>query len=60
MIEQVQKTVREKASSGWRKDLPLLMCHGNGDAQVKWNWGDRSQGAIKELGFTHVDFRTYR
>ena len=60
MIEKVQALVRETPPSDSRKDLPFLICHGNGDPQVKWNWGDRSQKAIKEIGYTSVDFKTYR
>ncbi|MCJ1476101.1 hypothetical protein MMC13_004766 [Lambiella insularis] len=60
MIQRVRELDPEARLNNSCKDLPFLICHGNGDPQVKWNWGDRSQKAIKELGCTSVDFKTYR
>ena len=60
MTERVQNLVQESALSSSCKDLPFLICHGNGDPRVKWNWGDRSQKAINEMGYTSVEFKTYR
>ncbi|MCJ1400072.1 hypothetical protein MMC11_003275 [Xylographa trunciseda] len=60
MIERVRELVKERARSSSCTGLPFLMCHGNGDPRVKWNWGDRSQKALNEMGYTGVDFKTYR
>ena len=40
-------------------DTPVLMGHGDADPLVRYEWGQRTAEAMKELGFT-VDFKTYR
>jgi len=60
MIEQTCRLARTQDLDAGVKKLPILIAHGNNDPQIKWNWADRSQRAIKELGFTNVEFLTYR
>lgn len=60
MIERVEEMVSEQGiDRKISKELPTFMGNGNGDPQVKWNWGFRSQEAVTKMGFK-VDFRTYR
>ena len=47
------------ASLGPNKDTPVLMCHGDSDMVVNYNWGKISADFIQTLGVS-VDFKTYR
>lgn len=61
MIERFREIIREEDRSKTHvRDLPIFMGHGNGDPRVKWNWGDRTQEALKEMNFGKVEFNTYR
>ena len=44
---------------GPNKDTPVLMCHGDSDMVVNYNWGKLSAEHLKTLGIS-IDFKTYR
>ncbi|KAL2056283.1 hypothetical protein ABVK25_003306 [Lepraria finkii] len=42
------------------RDTPIFMGHGDMDPMVKYEWGTDTAKRLKEMGWTNVDFRTYR
>ena len=41
-----------------RRDIPLLMCHGDADEVVKPEWAEESKGVLEKCGY-QVDYNTY-
>ena len=42
------------------KDTPIFMGHGDIDPLVKHEWGADTAKTLKEMGWTNVDFKTYK
>ncbi len=42
------------------KALPILHCHGDADPMVPHDWGKMTVMKLQSMGFTGVDFKTYR
>ncbi|KAK4802602.1 hypothetical protein SAY86_000805 [Trapa natans] len=52
-IEESNEAVRRAAS------LPILLCHGNCDDVVPYNYGEKSSRYLSSSGFRHVAFKSY-
>jgi lysophospholipase II len=39
---------------------PIIQCHGDSDPMVQLEWSKKSAQLLKTLGFTNVEFKTYR
>ena len=59
MIERVTQLVAENKSAVTSGSMNLFMGHGSGDPQIKRQWAERSQQALKSMGFENVVFRIY-
>ncbi|KAI1077248.1 Phospholipase/carboxylesterase/thioesterase [Whalleya microplaca] len=59
MIERVKEITLERVDGNTSRSVPFFLANGNGDPQVKWNWGLRTYEAMKQMGLK-VEFRTYR
>ncbi|KAI8544359.1 hypothetical protein RHMOL_Rhmol08G0290500 [Rhododendron molle] len=39
--------------------LPILICHGNSDDVVEYNYGEKSASILSSAGFRYLTFKTY-
>ncbi len=40
-------------------NVPLLMCHGEADPVVRFDWGKTSKAKLESLGVKNIEFHSY-